>query len=241
MGNKFKKQNQNIAVFTDFDGTITKLDIGDEIFKVFGEFEPHHSLLMEGTLGISEYWNIVCNSLRVGKKEIEEFALKAETDMYFAKFAEYCKSNEIDIKVISDGFDAYIYPVLIQLGLDWVKVRCNSMKFLNGKIEPVFPLASESCECLCASCKRNAMLNEVPEKTIIVFIGDGVSDYCAAEHADIIFAKGKLAAYCNANKLPHYPYNTFFDVIRIFEKIFPDKLKQRNQADLLRRKAFETE
>ncbi|MDQ1265330.1 MAG: 2-hydroxy-3-keto-5-methylthiopentenyl-phosphate phosphatase, partial [Bacteroidota bacterium] len=75
--------------------------------------------------------------------------------------------------------------------------------------------------------------------TIITFIGDGYSDFCAAEHSDIIFAKKSLAANCNKNKLPHYPYSNFFDVSRIFRDIIPKgKIKARNQARQLRNRAF---
>jgi 2,3-diketo-5-methylthio-1-phosphopentane phosphatase len=239
---KVINSKKHIAVFSDFDGTITRLDIGDEIFKQFGTFEPYHSQLVSGELKISEYWHIVCNSLKVGKDQIIDFANSAEIDAYFKEFADYCFRSDINLSVISDGYDIYIDAVMQRMDLRRVPVYCNKLIFEDGKSPvPFFPGASESCHCLCASCKRNAMLSDVPEETIIVFIGDGASDYCAAEHADIIFAKGNLAAYCNENKLPHYPFSTFFDVMRIFKNILPKKLKPRNQARLLRKKAFETE
>lgn len=238
-------REKKLAVFTDFDGTITRRDYGDEIFIGFGEFEPHNSRLKNGEMTIFEYWITLCNSLRpgVGKHTIQEFALTAETDPYFPKFAEFCRRKSIPLTVVSDGFDTYVRPIMDKLGLSDLPVKCNSLDFSRGdKPVPIFPGADESCKCFCASCKRNAVLSSVAEDAIIVYIGDGYSDFCAAKHSDIVFAKKSLAAYCNENKIPHYPFSSFFDVIRFLESaIEKGKIKKRNSAELLRKKAFETE
>jgi 2-hydroxy-3-keto-5-methylthiopentenyl-1-phosphate phosphatase len=239
------KTKHKLAVFCDFDGTITEKDIGDELFKELGVFEPYHSHLIQGELDISDYWKILCKSL--GKTAeydyIYRYVDKYDVDSNFRMFAEFLREEEIPIKVVSDGFDVYIDSVLKRLELDWIPVHSNKMMFAAGK-EPVpyFPLASESCVCKVASCKRNAVLNSCDHETIIVYIGDGISDFCAAEHSDIIFAKKKLAAHCNKYRIPHYPFTNFFDVYRIMKDIIlQGKAKQRNQAFMLRNKAFETE
>ena len=77
---------------------------------------------------------------------------------------------------------------------------------------------------------------------LYVYIGDGRSDTCAASHADIIFAKGALAAFCNERRIPHYTFHTFFDVVRIFKKIVGTKqMKHRRQAELMSKKSVEVE
>jgi 2,3-diketo-5-methylthio-1-phosphopentane phosphatase len=238
------KNNYSIHVFCDFDGTIANKDLGDELFKELGEFEPHHTYLMNHDINIRQYWKIVCSTLKFGTTSeiIAEWSEKFDIDPYFKLFAEYCKISNIHLSIVSDGFAQYINPVMNKLDLDYLPVYCNDMIF-SDVITPVFSGASESCSCLCASCKRNVVINNVPEDGIIVFIGDGYSDFCAAEHSDIIFAKKSLAAYCNTNKIPHYPFKNFFDVKRIFENqiLIQNKLKLRRQAELKRIKAFETE
>ncbi len=233
-----------VYIFTDFDGTITIKDIGDEIFKEFGQFEPYHSQLKSGQLDIKDYWVAVCNTLKPGLKEqdIINYALKSEIDPWFTKFAEYCKNNNYPLFVVSDGFSSYIKPILMKLNLLYIPVISNYLTFEGNKIIPHYPLATESCNCLSASCKRNAILTQIPVDAIVVFIGDGYSDFCAAEHSDIIFAKNDLARFCVENKIPHYHYKSFFDVLRIFESVLPKKkLKHRNQAIQLRQKAYEIE
>jgi 2-hydroxy-3-keto-5-methylthiopentenyl-1-phosphate phosphatase len=242
---KEESEKPKIAVFCDFDGTVTKLDLGDEVFKRFGEFEPYHTELRAGRLNIREYWQILCSSLKPGidRQTIADFADECEVDPYFAQFVKFCSEKDIPVSILSDGFDVYIEPVLKLLGLDEMTVFCNKLIF-NGddRAVPVYQYASESCECLCASCKRNAMLDSVDDDTIIVFAGDDYSDFCAAEHSDIVFAKKALAAWCNEKRIPHYPYSNFFDVIRILGKLIEkNQIKIRHQAKIKRMKAFETE
>jgi 2,3-diketo-5-methylthio-1-phosphopentane phosphatase len=233
-----------LYIFTDFDGTISLKDIGDEIFKKFSNFELYISQLLSGEINIYKYWESVCANLssNVTEETINDFALTFDIDPNFKKFTGYCKENNIPLTIISDGFDVYIDAFLKTHKIDRIKVFCNKLIFNSGKAIPYFPYAGESCKCLSAVCKRNSMLSEVPEDAVIIFIGDGFSDYCAAEHSDIIFAKDKLAAYCNEKKIPHYPYSTFFDVYQILTDIIKKKkYKIRNQARLLRKKAFEIE
>lgn len=233
-----------ISVFVDFDGTITKFDIGDALFMDFGQFEPWHSLLVEGKLKIRDYWHKLAENLDPGltKETFAKYAIKHEIDAYFIKFADYCRNSGINISIVSDGFDIYIEPILKHYGLEWIPFSANKLRIADGKYIPEFPGASESCNCLCASCKRNAVLANFASEDVYVFIGDGYSDYCAAEHCDIVFAKRHLAAYCNSNRIPHYTYSSFFDVYRILKKLLETgKFSKRHQAFLKRKKAFEIE
>ena len=240
-----KNRDLKLAVFSDFDGTVTKLDIGDEIFKVFGKFEPFHSQLREGKLNIKEYWKIACSELKSGINEetIINYVEQQEVDAYFKEFSEFCSNNDIPLSIVSDGFETYIKPVINKLGLKNINLYCNKLVFDNGTSPvPVYPYASESCNCKCASCKRNSMLNSTNDDTVLVYIGDDYSDFCGAEHSDIVFAKKNLAAYCNENKIPHYPYTGFFDILKIMKDIVnKKKYKIRHQAKIKRKQAFEAE
>jgi 2-hydroxy-3-keto-5-methylthiopentenyl-1-phosphate phosphatase len=92
---------------------------------------------------------------------------------------------------------------------------------------------------MCANCKRNHILNSSGEEDITVYIGDGWSDTCAAEHCDIIFAKRSLLKYCEENGLPYHPFKTFSDVRKIMETIIAKKrVKKRQRATLKRKEAY---
>jgi 2,3-diketo-5-methylthio-1-phosphopentane phosphatase len=233
-----------IEIFCDFDGTVTLKDLGDELFKVYGQFDELNSLLKAEKISISEYWYKICETLdtKLTKEIITNFSLQFEIDPYFKDFADYCKLHDINLTLVSDGYREYIEPLLNYHKLGDLPLYANSLDF-GTPIKPIFYGADESCNCLSASCKRNVLLTRTPEDAIIVYIGDGYSDFCAAEHSDIIFAKKNLARYCNDNKVPHYPYKTFFDIRNTFEKVIfaKNKIKQRRVAVVKRKQAFETE
>jgi 2,3-diketo-5-methylthio-1-phosphopentane phosphatase len=235
---------KKLYIYTDFDGTITKKDIGDEIFKLFGKFEPFNSQLRQGILNIRDYWKILCNELdhNISFDDIYNFAINEEIDPYFPKFANFCFNEIIPLSIVSDGFDVYIEPILKKHNLDWINVFCNKLIKTDYNFQPFYIGASESCNCLSASCKRNYLISNTPPEYVIAYIGDGYSDFCAAEHSDIIFAKGELASYCSVNRIPHYPFNNFFDVLRILQDIIKkNKIKTRYQAYLKRENALKIE
>jgi 2-hydroxy-3-keto-5-methylthiopentenyl-1-phosphate phosphatase len=88
------------------------------------------------------------------------------------------------------------------------------------------------------------MLQNYSEDDLLIYIGDGASDFCPVEKCDLIFAKGKLSKYCNENNIPHYNFHNFFDIMSIFNKMFIQKtipIKIRNQAFVKRKLIFEIE
>ncbi|MBS1538193.1 MAG: MtnX-like HAD-IB family phosphatase [Bacteroidetes bacterium] len=233
----------SLVVFCDFDGTIAQNDIGDALFRHFGVFEPYHSQLLAGEITVREYYQTAIASAQDFTPEtIKHFTKNFSIDAYFPKFYQFCLQKNIQLTILSDGFIEYIHPMLEAVGVTDANVRSNYLSVQNSGVQPIFPGASESCKCFCASCKRNTMLSSSATDSVFIYIGDGLSDTCAASHADIIFAKHKLAAFCNERRIPHYPFHTFFDILRIMEKIVDSpRTKIRRQAELQRKKSIEIE
>jgi len=243
----------SVSIFCDFDATISVEDVGDALFKNFGDFYTYWNEYSEGKYNVRELNKKLCGSLRsnLTYEEITDFAKEMPIDFYFVQFLEYCNQKQFNFTVVSDGYDAYINPIFEFNKIADYPIYCNSLKKNENGFEAIFYGAVEYCyekncyeknSCTTASCKRNVVLNNSAEKDIIVYIGDGHTDFCAAEHSDIIFAKSKLATYCNENKIPHHPFKSFLDIKRILENYFnTGKLKQRNQSAMKRKSAFEAE
>jgi 2-hydroxy-3-keto-5-methylthiopentenyl-1-phosphate phosphatase len=70
---------------------------------------------------------------------------------------------------------------------------------------------------------------------MIIYIGDGLSDTCPVHIADMVFAKGSLASYCNQHGIIHHNWNSFFDIISVLKKRKP---VLRDIARKERRKVF---
>lgn len=233
-------------IFSDFDGTITLSDVCIDIIERFGQLEPYLSKLASGEIKLREFWQ---QTLRTFPAELEieemyKFAKeKAEVDKFFIDFVSFCRQNGIPFEILSDGFDFYIQAVLEKIGLDNIQFFANSIVKLGAFFYPVFNYANESCLCdNVGSCKRNIALSLLKDDEVLIYIGDGYSDFCMVEYADIVFAKGILSRYCNKYRIPHYNYKTFYDIIFILKKLLDNKLlKPRRQAQLNRKKAFEIE
>ena len=236
--------DRRLHLFLDFDGTITVRDTGDDLFRTFGQFEPIHSELLNGEMTVATYYRRSAVMLRdeLTLEAIHEWANTREVDAGLQDLVALCRLYGVQVAVASDGFNVYIEPILERSGVGELPVHCNVLQPADGGWETSFPGASESCSCFCASCKRNAVLQHVGENDIVIYVGDGRSDTCAARHADLIFAKDHLAAWCNEERIPHHPYKTLQDVRRILAgRLATGDLKPRRQAVLARADAVRSE
>ena len=235
---------RTIRLFIDFDGTITRQDVGDALFQTFGSFEPIHSELLQGKHTVASYYHQSASLLRsdATPEALQQFALSREVDPYVVALFTWCASNAIDVTVVSDGFNVYIDPILSSIGFGHLRRYCNTLSWNEGIWQASFPGASESCACFCASCKRNVLVTLSGPDDIIIYVGDGRSDTCAAEHADVVFAKGTLAKHCEANGVAHHHFHTMFQVQQILERrLRDDDLRPRKQAERLRQRAIQSE
>ncbi len=153
-----------------------------------------------------------------------------EPDPYCISFLETC---------IKESFPVY---VIGQVPVQKIKAMVGSLAQAVHCIGNDSPQTDESCECSAAVCIRNSILPAIGDETAILSVCSHNYGCCIARFSDVVFARDEAAAYCNAEKIPHYPYSTMFDVKRLFtSKVLHGKIHPRNKARLLRKDAFETE
>ena len=235
----------NIKVFCDFDGTITKIVVGDLFFEAFGDKEYYLELVKKWRdyeISSIEMWERAVERVRVNKEEAEKLMLSQEIDPYFVEFVKWAKGKGIEIFILSDGFDFYIRRILEKYNLSDVKFFSNRLWVEDGRVNLAFPYPDSVCR-ICGNCKRNHMLTLSGDEDIIVYIGDGYSDRCPVEYADVVFGKKELLKYCRAKNIPVYEFETFKDVMEQFERFLSGrkKLRKRWQAELKRREVFTRE
>lgn len=237
------KENLSYIVFTDFDGTIAVNDIGDAMFEHFGDvkvcaesFEQYRS----GNIDARDCWKKGFASITsTTKDEFTTFTDSQAIDLHFKTFVEFCSEKNISVTVLSDGYDAYIDPVLKREGLDWLPRFSNHLQFNDdGTVEPIFPFTDAECK-RCANCKRNHILTKSSDDNVIVYIGDGISDRCPVQFADIVFAKNSLVSFCETHNITFHRFENFFDVLKSFRTIVETKKpRKRRTAELARKEAF---
>ncbi|MDD8018006.1 MAG: MtnX-like HAD-IB family phosphatase [Bacteroidota bacterium] len=230
-------------VFTDFDGTISVHDVGDAMFTKFGDgkiCEKSFEEYRHGKISARECWRQGCASVpSLSRNELTAFAGSQKIDSGFKPFVEFCEVHRIPVSVVSDGFDAYIDPILAGSGLSHLSRFCNELKFNNnGTIEPIFPHTDAEC-IQCANCKRNHVVTKAGDEHAIVYIGDGYSDRCPAQFADVVFAKGSLVSFCEMHNITFFLFNSFADVLGKFRALVEKgNPKKRRTAELARKEIF---
>jgi 2-hydroxy-3-keto-5-methylthiopentenyl-1-phosphate phosphatase len=233
-------------IFADFDGTITEKDTGDSIFYHFGDAEKTEAIissLLKGEITAKQCWLELCNSIkRIDTRELDEFLNTMNIDPFFPRFTQFCRSNDIDFYVLSDGFDYYIDRIFKRENLQNIKYYANHLEISSdGKMIPEFPYEDLGCTTS-ANCKRNHVINHSSDDDYTVYIGDGNSDKYTAQFCDFIFAKDDLLKYCEKERITFFPYKNFNDVIIRLEQLLSKKrLKKRHQAVLKRREIYMTE
>lgn len=235
--------NHSFKVFIDFDGTITKEDVGANIFLRYGKqpevwdiVEQIRSRSITNSVGWEKLFETLTSMNEV---ELEKFVISFEIDESLKSFLELLHKNKTEHFILSDGFDFYINKILKRENIDLIPVFSNRLSFENdGRMYPEFPYKDEECTD-CANCKRNHVINFSSDDEFTVYIGDGTSDICPAQHCDFIFAKDTLQRFCEQEKITFFPFSTFFDVERKMQELMSKKrLKKRHQAELKRRNVY---
>jgi 2-hydroxy-3-keto-5-methylthiopentenyl-1-phosphate phosphatase len=246
-------KDYNLKIFCDFDGTVTKNDVWVSAFGKFIKDKNKFEIVCEEFTS-----NVItareCNLRELDLMEdftfeiLDEYLNEEELDDYFKDFIVYCKENDYEITLLSEGLDYYINHILKRENLDLKffsnKLRIKDTIEKNGKkflkLTCDFPYSDENC-FYCGMSKRNIIINNTNdlENEISVFIGDGISDFCASNYADIVFAKKRLASYCWKNNITYFDFKNFKDVMEKLESMkTKNKIKHKLTAKNLRKDVF---
>jgi 2-hydroxy-3-keto-5-methylthiopentenyl-1-phosphate phosphatase len=234
-----------MRVFSDFDGTIAVEDVGSRLFRTFAGAQASEIVryYLDGTINARACLTRECEAVESAtRSEVGEFVDQFSLDPTFKEFAAFCRGRDIPLVVLSDGLDFYVERLLKKNGFGDLPFFSNHLEFVDSgattKLVPSFPHTDAEC-LLCGNCKRNHVLTLSADDDIIVYIGDGISDRCPVRYADIVFAKGSLIRYCQAQNVTYHEFKTFSDVTRRLELIVQRKrIKKRREAEMARREVF---
>jgi len=182
-------------IFCDFDGTIANDDVGYQLFHKFsgGQIEQLIPDWKSGRLSNREVLEKEAAMVTGSKEDILDFVDKMELDPTFAPFVELCEKNNFKPVVLSEGLDFYINSILKNYSLEHLEVMSNIGIIENNSMRIEFPY--KNIKCTRCGCCKGERIDEYRAKAgsdaVVVFVGDGYSDKCAAARVDILFAKKK--------------------------------------------------
>lgn len=206
----------SLVVLVDFDGTIARSDVSDEVMRRFASPEawaPLEAAYLRGEIGSRTLLTRQAALLAGDTSGIAAIGEGEELDPHFVPFVEFLRQRRVAIEIVSDGFGFFVKPSLRRLGLGDLPVFAASTSFPADRVEIAFPDGHPSC-AVCGTCKRQRILVHHAAGRSVVFVGDGFSDLYAAGHADIVFAKDHLAEICADRGWPYRAWETFADIRR---------------------------
>ena len=198
-----------LDITIDFDGTVTLDDTTDLMLERFADpkWREIEEEWVEGRIGSRECLARQAALLRASPEEINATLNTLETDVSFPLFVREAHALGATTKIVSDGFDRFIEPILVRIG---VKIPLLSNRLIH--VGPrswcaEFPHVSADCHSGSGVCKCACAMSG----KFRLLIGDGRSDFCVAEESDLVFAKDKLIEFCREQQIPYRPIASFRD------------------------------
>jgi 2-hydroxy-3-keto-5-methylthiopentenyl-1-phosphate phosphatase len=200
-----------LAVFLDFDGTISLADTGVHLLESLGGpgWRDADARYDAGLIGsrecLTEQWAALPTT---DEATLRAVAREVPLDPAFVPLVDGLRAAGATVTVVSDGFGFHVHEACAPLGLT---VLTNAVDFTTGTL--TFPHEDRCCPCTtCGTCKQAPVRDAQREGRTAVFVGDGTSDRKAALLADLVWAKGALADWCAANGVAHTRFDVLEDV-----------------------------
>jgi 2-hydroxy-3-keto-5-methylthiopentenyl-1-phosphate phosphatase len=201
------------AVFVDYDGTITQRDTFDILVHACAGAHVWTDLerrLSAGSMTLREVLAAQAAFVRLSIDEAEA-AIAAETglDPSFFSFVGACRREGAELTILSGGIGTLIGRALERAGLTGVRYHANDADFSPDGWIMSFRDDSEH-----GHDKALAVRAAASRGLRTVFVGDGISDFEAAQAAGERFAKrGKaLERFLRERGIPHAVFTGFAEV-----------------------------
>ena len=202
-----------MLIVVDFDGTITERDtlvdiVHDQAPEVLEQVEED---LQAGRITLRECIAREFEAVRGAHDEIVERAVsRVQVRPGFSQLVASAQGAGHRVVVVSSGFESIIRPVLEREGVPPVDVVAHDVRFAPDGSAVEFR-HGEICTVCDQECKRS-VVDELRNGEVVVYVGDGYSDRCAALAADRVFARRELAQYLDADGVGYEPFDDFVSV-----------------------------
>ncbi len=206
---------ENLLIACDFDGTITRRDTLHIIVEEFGTrglwaaIEPR---LRAGEVTLEQAMQEEFATVRATPEEVRDVVLReAGLRDGFPEMVAWSEAAGHRLIVFSSGFRSVIEAALAHWGLGHLQVVSHEAEFSPEGARLVWSDRGEICVECGRCCKRHDLARHSRGERL-VYVGDGISDRCAARTADLVFARADLARDLTEAGLPFVPFEDFVEV-----------------------------
>lgn len=170
----------------DFDSTFTQVEALDELAKISlkdnsnqleisKKIEEITQLAMAGELNFKQSLEQRINLVKAKKFHLDELieVLKEKISVSFKRNVNFLKDHASQIYIVSNGFKAFIVPIVTEYGILESHVFANTFKYnQQGDI-----VGFDESNILTESNGKSKLLKKLNLKGDIYMIGDGYNDY----------------------------------------------------------------
>ena len=207
-----------VTVISDFDGTISRGDFPIILLDTFCKLdwrELDHRF-RQGEMTLHELIHTEVRNLDIDQEGLAEFAKKTiKFRPGFWEFYNAVMERNFNLIILSEGLKEYIAPFFRDSNVAIYANECNEED--DGSLTLITPYEDDECKD-CGNCKKNIVESFIEKEDFVIYIGDGESDYCAAQYANLRFARGPLAKHLERKHLEFVLFEDFFDVLEIIER-----------------------
>ncbi|KAI1881334.1 hypothetical protein JX265_000160 [Neoarthrinium moseri] len=239
------RTNPKAIFFTDFDGTITLQDSNDYMTDNLGfgtalRKQGNHDVL-EGRKTFRASFQEMLDSVDTPFDEcIRVLLANVVLDPKFKEFYAWCRANNVPVVVLSGGMQPVIRALLAHL-VGEEEVR--DMQIVSNDVAPrpgktindvggwniVYHDDSDFGHDKSLEIRPYAAL---PERPVMFYAGDGVSDLSAAKETDLLFAKAgrDLVQYCIRESVPYTEFHDFGDIHKVVKSVVDGEISVKAAA-----------
>ncbi len=223
----------------DFDGTVTLSDSLVDVFERYcvTDWLVPENRMLSGEISRTQALFEEVALMKVDETELYRFlAGHMKIRDGFSDFVERVHKNGDKMMILSGGFRSFIEYILDQLTPDPSLLRkegsgISPLSFLKGKGSGIGLIANdikylgdekwEFVPCpdtlpplcgTCPNCKRAMVKKIISEGYDTFYIGDGETDFCASEHAKVIYATGSLAERLQKKGVDFIFFSSFSEI-----------------------------
>ncbi len=209
-------------VWVDFDGTITRKDVLDELILSYAADDSWKAIELEwqsGQIGSFDCLRREFDLVRVRPPQLTRFLENIPVDPGAGALFTFLRGQGVPAMILSDGVEMFIRKIMGRIGESGIPIRSNRIEHTADRLALSCPYRQAECESRAAHCKcTSANELSVPDgsgsRRKWAYVGDGRSDLCPARKCDLVFAKGTLARLLTEEGRSFVPFDTLNDVVR---------------------------
>ncbi len=196
-------------LFSDFDGTITARESLEAVLKEFAseKYDDMMKRLKSGEVTIREGVREMVEAIPSAKyPEIIRFVTDIPIRPGFESLLDFLEQKGIPFIVLSGGLRGMVEARLGPLLERAYRIIAADVD-TSGIHLKVFSDYEMGTELV---AKAEVMKAFAADEQIV--IGDGITDFQMARHADTVFARDSLAKFLEKSGISYYPWADFFEI-----------------------------